>query len=111
MPEKTSSTSKSKPPTRHRPRGIRPTTLAMQRAFWVEVAARLRYTRTVLHIAEQDAAAAMRLPLKTYRKWEAGQNHMENRAGVANFVRTYGVTLDWLLLGVGDAPRPKLRVV
>jgi hypothetical protein len=104
-------TPKSKPPPRHRARGIKPTTKAMQKAFWVEVAPRFRYTRKVLHIAEQDAAAAMRMSLKTYRRWETGENHAENRRGVFNFAKTYGTTFDWLLWGVGDAPRPKLRVV
>jgi hypothetical protein len=69
----------------------------------------------VLHIAEQEAAAAMRMSLKTYRRWEAGEDHMENRRGVFNFAKTYGTTFDWLLfgvgVGVGVAPRPKLRIV
>jgi hypothetical protein len=94
MPEKTPTTPKLKPPPRHRPRGIRPTTKAMQRAFWIEVAARFRYARKVLHIAEQDAAAAMRMSLKTYRRWEAGEHHMDNNLGVFNSAKTYGTTFD-----------------
>jgi DNA-binding transcriptional regulator YiaG len=38
----------------------------------------------VLHIAEQEAAAAMRMSLKTYRRWEAGEDHMENLAAAVH---------------------------
>jgi ribosome-binding protein aMBF1 (putative translation factor) len=76
--------------------------------FWRAVGERLQYARRMFGISEREAAAALFVTLRTYRKGERGQRHREN---VVNYARTYCVTLDWLCGGAGPPPRFRLRAV
>jgi transcriptional regulator with XRE-family HTH domain len=58
---------------------------------------RLRVTRLVLGISEQDAADAFGRSLRTYQGYEAGRR--ERGQGYLSFARKYGVSLDWLCGG------------
>jgi transcriptional regulator with XRE-family HTH domain len=62
---------------------------------------RLRVTRLVLGITEQEAADACGVMLKTYRGYEEGQPERGYRVPNAFYVK-YGVSLDWLLRGEAD---------
>ena len=55
------------------------------RKFWTDVAERLKSTRHLLGISEDEAAAAMHVTLKTYRKWERAERHRDNVMGVLAF--------------------------
>jgi ribosome-binding protein aMBF1 (putative translation factor) len=81
--------------------------------YWRDFAQRLQIARKRLGISEPEAAAALRVTLRTYRKWERGQRHRENHLGVANFSQTLGVSIDWLVGGEewGSPPRFRLRCV
>jgi transcriptional regulator with XRE-family HTH domain len=81
--------------------------------FWIGVGARLKLTRHLLNISEQEAADALLVTLRTYRKWECGELHQQNHYGIFNFCETYGVACEWLFGGIkhGDPPRFRLRLV
>jgi transcriptional regulator with XRE-family HTH domain len=59
--------------------------------FWADVGERLKLTRHLLNIAEQEAADAMLVTLRTYCRWERGDLHQDNLVGVLNFCETYGL--------------------
>jgi transcriptional regulator with XRE-family HTH domain len=65
---------------------------------WRAVYSRLPITRLVLGISEAEAAAAARVSLRTYRKWEAGHDRPTN-TGILAFAFAYDVSLDWLVNG------------
>jgi transcriptional regulator with XRE-family HTH domain len=52
-------------------------------------------------ISEEQAAAALCVSVKTYQKWETGQKHRDNHQGVLNLAKTFGVSLSWLIAGIG----------
>jgi transcriptional regulator with XRE-family HTH domain len=81
--------------------------------FWIDVGGRLKLTRHLLNITEEEAAAAMFITLRTYRKWERGELHQQNHFGVFSFCETYGVAYEWLFGGIkhGDPPQFRLRLV
>jgi transcriptional regulator with XRE-family HTH domain len=68
------------------------------RIDWRAVYRRLRVTRLVLGISETEAAAAARVSLRTYRKWEAGHDRPTD-TGILAFAYAYDVSLDWLANG------------
>ena len=68
------------------------------RIDWCAVYRRLPITRRVLGISETEAAAAARVSLRTYRKWEAGHDRPTN-TGILAFAFAYDVSLDWLAKG------------
>jgi len=72
-------------------------------------AERLRRTRELLGISEEEAAAAFQITLRTYRRYELGKPHRDNHSGTFNFVDTYGLDLDWLFRGDahGSPPLPR----
>ena len=65
---------------------------------WRAVYRRLPITRRVLGISETEAAAAARVSVRTYRKWEAGHDRPTN-TGILAFAFAYDVSLDWLVNG------------
>jgi transcriptional regulator with XRE-family HTH domain len=82
--------------------------------IWTGVAERLKLTRHLLNITEAEAAAAMFITVKTYRKWERGEHHRDNVDGVIHFAKKYGFSYGWLFAGDGycyPPPRFKLRLV
>ena len=81
--------------------------------FWAPVAERLKLTRHLLGISEQQAADALLITLRTYRKWERNEPHRNNHAGVFNFGDRYGLEYCWLLFGPehGQPPRFRPRLV
>jgi transcriptional regulator with XRE-family HTH domain len=68
------------------------------RLDWRAIYSRLPVTRLVLGISETEAAAAARVSLRTYRKWEAGHGRPTN-TGILAFAFAYDVSLDWLANG------------
>jgi transcriptional regulator with XRE-family HTH domain len=68
------------------------------RINWSAVYRRLPVTRLVLGISETEAAAAARVSLRTYRKWEAGHDRQTD-TGILAFAFAYDVSLDWLVKG------------
>jgi transcriptional regulator with XRE-family HTH domain len=91
-----------------------------------EVGQRLQIARLRLGISEQEAAAAAKVTVKTWRKYEAGGGG-HCTIPIVNFGVYFGVSLDWLFDdglitrvcdefddGDGRAPacrRPRLTVV
>jgi transcriptional regulator with XRE-family HTH domain len=79
--------------------------------FWADVAERLKLTRHLLGISEDEAAAAMHVSMRTYRKWERAERHRDNVMGVLAFCEKYGVSYGWLFGGDSyPAPRPRFRL-
>jgi transcriptional regulator with XRE-family HTH domain len=74
------------------------TSKSSPRVDWCAVYRRLPITRLVLGISETEAAAAARVSLRTYRKWEAGHGRPTN-TGILAFAFAYNVSLDWLANG------------
>jgi transcriptional regulator with XRE-family HTH domain len=68
------------------------------RIDWRAVYRRLPTTRLLLGISETEAAAAARVSLRTYRKWEAGHDRPTD-TGILAFAYAYDVSLDWLANG------------
>jgi transcriptional regulator with XRE-family HTH domain len=81
-----------------------------ERRFWLDVAARLKLTRHLLNISEAEAAAAMYVSLRTYRRWERAEPHRDNVIGVLAFCEKYGVSYGWLFAGPDYAPPPRFRL-
>jgi transcriptional regulator with XRE-family HTH domain len=50
--------------------------------FWIDVGRRLKLTRHLLNISEQEAADALLVTLRTYRKWECRELHQQNHYGI-----------------------------
>ena len=67
--------------------------------YWVSFAERLRLTRRLLDISEQEAANALHVTLRTYRKWERGECHRDNPFGIVRFTKTFSVSIGWLIGG------------
>jgi transcriptional regulator with XRE-family HTH domain len=65
---------------------------------WRAIYRRLPITRLVLGISEAEAAAAARVSLRTYRKWEAGHDRPTD-TGILAFAFAYDVSLEWLANG------------
>ena len=63
---------------------------------------RLRVTRALLGITEQEAAAVCLTTLRTYRKREAGLPHRNWYYGHISFAQTYDLSYAWLLAGAGN---------
>jgi hypothetical protein len=74
------------------------------------VAQRLKLTRHLLGISEDEAAAAMLITLRTYRRWERGEPHRDNVMGVLAVCEKYGVSYGWLFAGPEYAPPPRFRL-
>src|SRR5262249_18256409 len=68
------------------------------RNYWLDYAHRLRVTRIVLGISEEEAADAHGVTLATYRKWEDGRPPRSGEPYLA-FSAKYDVSLDWLIAG------------
>jgi transcriptional regulator with XRE-family HTH domain len=82
--------------------------------MWAGVAERLKLVRYLLNLSEKEAAAAMFITVKTYRKWETGERHRDNMHGVIRFAKKYGFSYGWLFAGPGypgEPPRFRLRLV
>jgi transcriptional regulator with XRE-family HTH domain len=63
---------------------------------------RLNAARLALKLSEQEAANAMRITVKTYRKWEAGGLKRGGMAHIVSFCEAYDVSASWLLAGEGS---------
>jgi transcriptional regulator with XRE-family HTH domain len=75
------------------------------------VAERLKLVRHLLNISEAEAADAMFITVKTYRKREGGERHRDNHFGIFNFCDKYGVSYGWLFGGDQyPAPPPRFRL-
>jgi len=68
------------------------------RNYWLDYGHRLRVTRIVLGISENEAAAAHGVTLATYRKWEDGRPPRSCKSYLV-FAAKYDVNLDWLIAG------------
>jgi DNA-binding transcriptional regulator YiaG len=87
---------------------------ANSREFWAAYAKRLRFARAALDITERDAAEALGITLRTYRRWEKGGLHRDNSLwGEVQFAEKYDLSVAWLVGGTqhGQPPGFKLRVV
>lgn len=74
------------------------------------VAHRLRVTRLMLGLTEEQAATEFGVSLRTYRKYEAGHIPSRGRWG-EDFCEKYGVEFCWLWFGeTCVAPRFKSRI-
>ena len=60
----------------------------------------MRSTRALLGVTQAEAAAARNVTLATYRKYEAGAPQ-HSGVPIFYFVETYGVSFDWIALGIG----------
>jgi len=69
--------------------------------YW-DFGRRLRVTRLALGITEVEAAAAWRITLHTYQKWEAGLPGRLKHSGLLSFAKKYDVSFNWLLDGSGE---------
>jgi DNA-binding XRE family transcriptional regulator len=100
-------------PRKARDKAGAPTSASQARklAWWSEFGERLQLARSRLGITKDEAAAALRLTLRTYEKWESGKPGRSNHSGVFCFAETYGLTLDWLIAGDGEPPRFRPRLV
>jgi transcriptional regulator with XRE-family HTH domain len=78
--------------------------------FWADVAGRLKQARHLLNISEEEAAAAMWVTLRTYRKWERAERHQSNVFGVIHFAEKYGFSYGWLFAGPEYDPPPRFRL-
>ncbi len=67
---------------------------------------RLRATRALIGITEQEAAAACLIALRTYRKREAGLPYHGWHVGLLSFMQKYDVSPDWMLAGEGRIFKP-----
>lgn len=75
--------------------------------WWrTDFAHRLRLLREVLHISEQEAAAALFVSVRTYRRYERAERIRNNHFGVMNLAKVFGVSLDWLIAGEGPVLLP-----
>jgi transcriptional regulator with XRE-family HTH domain len=81
--------------------------------FWADVGERLKLARHLLNITEQEAADAMLVTLRTYRRWERGDLHRDHLYGVFHYCEVHDVDYAWLFgdLKHSEAPRFKLRLV
>ena len=81
--------------------------------FWADVGERLKLTRHLLNITEQEAADARLVTLRTYRRWERGDLHQDNLYGVFHYCEVHGVDYAWLFgdLKHSEAPQFKLRLL
>src|ERR1700677_60526 len=70
----------------------------MNRKEWLAVGHRMRVTRMVLGITEQEAASGFGVSLRTYRGYEAGRRQRSAQPA-CKFARQFDVSLDWLLAG------------
>jgi hypothetical protein len=72
-------------------------------ALWYHMAFahRVRPLRKALRISEQEAADALCVTLKTYRKYETAERVRTNHQGINNFARTFGISLECLIAGEG----------
>jgi transcriptional regulator with XRE-family HTH domain len=68
------------------------------------LAHRLRAVRIALEITESAAAAACKVSLRAYRKWEAG-GPQRNCLTLSGFAKTFDVSLAWISWGAGDHPK------
>jgi hypothetical protein len=88
-----------------------------RKIFLCGVAQRLLLLRKNLGISEQQAADALNLRLRTYRKWERAEPHSDNYDGIYNLCETYDLSFEWFLCGRGSPhprqkpPKPGLSVV
>ena len=73
---------------------------------WCAVGHRIRVTRVMLGLTEEQAAAGFGVTLRTYRRYEAGRS-AENR--IVDFARHYDVSFDWLIDGVPEEKSPALK--
>lgn len=70
-----------------------------RRFNWQAYGRRLRLARLTLGISEAGAAAAHRVTLRTYRRWEAGARQSGRPEPMVSFAERYGVSIDWLVFG------------
>jgi hypothetical protein len=61
------------------------------------LAHRLRLLREALKNSEQEAAKAMGVAVRTYRRYERAERTQPNHFGFKDFAETYGVSLNWLM--------------
>ena len=80
----------------------------MPRQSWKNEGHRLRVTRLVLGLTEQEAAAAAGVSVRTWRTYEAGRPPTNRRGGDYRFAERYDVSLDWLFDGEGSGLRNHL---
>ena len=73
-------------------------------------AERLKRSRELLGISEEEAAAAFGVSLRTYQRYEAGKPHRNNHKGVLNFVRVFSVDVGWLIGGHAHGSPPRFRL-
>ena len=71
---------------------------------------RLRLTRLTLGVTEGEAAAALGITLRTYRRWEARRWPPVSAGPVLAFAEIYDVNIDWLIKGEGFGLKPHLTV-
>lgn len=71
---------------------------------------RLRIARLTLGVTEGEAAGALGITLRTYRKWEARRWPPVSAGPVLAFAEIYNVSIDWLVCGKGFGLKPHLTV-
>jgi hypothetical protein len=74
-----------------------------QDGIWyrIDFAHRLRLLRKALQFSEQEAADALCVTLRTYRRYERAQPTRPNHPGIQDFAERFGVSINWLLAGEG----------
>lgn len=77
-------------------------------ASWRGYGHRLRIARLTLGVTEGEAAAALGITLRTYRKWEARRWPPVSAGPVLAFAEIYNVNIDWLICGEGFGLGPHL---
>jgi transcriptional regulator with XRE-family HTH domain len=65
---------------------------------------RLRVARITLGFPESKAAAACKVSLTTYRKWEAGGAQRNCYKQLSRLAKKFDVSLAWLAADAGDPP-------
>jgi transcriptional regulator with XRE-family HTH domain len=79
--------------------------------FWRGFGQRLRIARVSAGKSESEAAAALEMTVRTYRRWESGLPGRGHQLSIPRFAEACDVTLVWLFCGGGPGPRTRLRLV
>jgi transcriptional regulator with XRE-family HTH domain len=67
------------------------------RRYWVDFAERLKLARHQLGISKAEAATALGITLRTYRKYERAERHRCDAFAMLDFCKSYDVDFEWFL--------------
>jgi transcriptional regulator with XRE-family HTH domain len=81
-----------------------------EKQMWAGVAERLKLIRYLLDVSEEEAAAAMFITPRTYRRWERAEPHRDNLRGIFHYAKKYNFSYGWLFAGPDYAPPPRFRL-